>query len=153
VELLREVADSVGERPVDTLRGDLDAVHEFLTQDFIPYVRSREEVVHPAVARALGIADVSSGDDAAPFVRSTEELAALRYQLAGLAVAEPQAKALRRVLYGLYALATAYLEKEARALLPIVEVSLSPEEAERLVEDVARARRAARRPTATPHPP
>jgi hypothetical protein len=29
VGLLREVADSVGERPIDTMRGDLDAVHEF----------------------------------------------------------------------------------------------------------------------------
>ena len=53
----------------------------------------------------------------------------LRSQLTGAAVSESQQQALRRVLYGLYAVVTVHFAKEEEVYLPILDARLTREEA------------------------
>ena len=61
--------------------------------------------------------------------RLTAELGTLRAQLVGTALDPAQAKALRRILYGLYALVSVHFAKEEEIYLPILDQRLSAEEA------------------------
>jgi hypothetical protein len=64
----------------------------------------------------------------------TGELGLLRSQLTGADVSESQQKALRRVLYGLYAVVKVHFAKEEEVYLPILDARLTREEAARMFE-------------------
>ena len=61
--------------------------------------------------------------------RLTRELATLRPALTGPALRDDQAAALRRVLYGLYALVQTHFGNEEEVYLPLLEAGLTPAEA------------------------
>lgn len=64
--------------------------------------------------------------------RLVEELASLRAQPWGAALSEAQARALRRVLYGLYALVKVHFAKEEEVYLPLLDSKLSAQEARQM---------------------
>lgn len=71
-------------------------------------------------------------------IRLTEELEELRLRLFYTPLSESDEKALRRVLYGLYAIIKVHLAKEEEIYLPILEARLLPEEAHRMFEAMER---------------
>jgi iron-sulfur cluster repair protein YtfE (RIC family) len=74
----------------------------------------------------------------------TEELASLRMQLSEKSVSESQEKALRRVLYSLYAIVKLHLAKEEEIYLPLLDARLTPGEAQELFEAMETAAKEAK---------
>lgn len=131
IQALREVADQVGEISVESLRREIDGAYEFLTHHLIPHAEAEDRVLYPAVGRALNAPEATDTmrRDHVEVGRLTAELGTLRAQLAGSALDPIEAKALRRILYGLYALVTVHFAKEEEIYLPILDRRLSAEEA------------------------
>jgi len=61
--------------------------------------------------------------------RLTEELSSLRARIMGQTLGPAEAKALRRVLYGLYTLMKVHFAKEKKVYLPLLDARLTPDEA------------------------
>jgi hypothetical protein len=72
------------------------------------------------------------------------ELGSLRSGLSGPALDAQQANALRRVLYGLYAVVKVHFDKEEEVYLPLLDARLTAEEAERLFEAMEQAAKEAK---------
>ncbi len=140
IELLRTVADSIGSAPAESLREGVGQAHSFLIHQLIPHAQAEEQVLYPTVGRllrALEATDTMSRDHL-EVIRLTEELEALRLHLFYAPVSESDEQALRRVLYGLYAIIKLHLAKEEESYLPILEARLPAEEVDRLVETMER---------------
>ena len=132
IELLRTAADSVGDAPIALLQQHLDAVYDFLTHHLIPHAQAEDRALYPVVGKLMGAPEATAtmSRDHVEVGRLTEELAALRRHRAGATLGADQAKALRRVLYGLYALVKVHFAKEEEVYLPILEARLTPHEAD-----------------------
>jgi Hemerythrin HHE cation binding domain len=76
--------------------------------------------------------------------RLTDELASLRSELSRPTLGEAPAKALRRVLYGLYALVKLHFAKEEEIYLPLLDARLSAEAARHMFEAMEQAGRQAK---------
>jgi iron-sulfur cluster repair protein YtfE (RIC family) len=139
-ELLRTVADSIGSVPTESLRAGVGQAYTFLIHQLIPHAQAEEQVLYPTVGRllrALEAPDTMSRDHL-EVIRLTEELEALRLHLFYAPLSESDERALRRILYGLYAIIKLHLAKEEEIYLPILEARLPAEEVDRLVEAVER---------------
>ena len=136
IELLRTVADSVGEAPIESLRQGVDEVYTFLIHHLIPHAQAEDRALYPVVGKVLGAPEATAtmSRDHVEVGRLTEELRSLRPHLSEAAISQSQAKALRRVLYGLYALVKVHFAKEEEVYLPILDARLTPEEAQRMFE-------------------
>jgi len=140
IELLRTVAERVGSASIESIREDVGQAYSFLTHQLIPHAQAEEQVFYPTVGRllhALQATDTMSRDHL-EVIRLTEELEALRLQLFYTPVSESSEQALRRVLYGLYAIIKLHLAKEEEIYLPILEARLHPEEVDHTVEAMER---------------
>lgn len=146
IEELWAVADSVGEAPIDVLRRDVDAVCQFLTGHLLPHAQAEEQVLYPAVARVMGAPEATAtmSRDHVEVSQLTNELASLRSQLVGRALEASQAKALRRLLYGLHGLLKVHFAKEEEVYLPLLDARLRPEEAARMFEAMEAAAKEAK---------
>jgi hypothetical protein len=112
VEDLRRVADSVGLVPANELRGRVSATYEHLTRRVIPHAMAEDgsplaQVTASAIANASG--DGAVAREHAEIAQLLGELDTLRWQYAHEEVAVADEQALRRVLYGLYALIRTHL--------------------------------------------
>lgn len=136
IETLRAVADAVGSAPVDAVRRGVDEVYAFLTQHLIPHAQAEDQALYPVVNEVLGApgATATMSRDHVEVGRLTEELAALRSRLVGPVLAEPEARAVRRVLYGLHALVKVHFAKEEEVYLPLLDARLGPAQAQRMFE-------------------
>jgi len=141
VELLRILANSTGEMPIDVFRDDLDAVYQFLTHDLIPHAQAEERALYPAVANAMGAPDATATmiRDHEEVVLLTRELGVLRAHLTGVRASDAEVKALRRVLYGLYAILKLHFAKEEEVYLPLLDARLTPDEARAMFEAMEQA--------------
>jgi len=134
IKKLVVVADGVGELSRERLRRDLDEVYDFLAHRLIPHAEAEEEVLYPAIGRALGTprSTVPMSRDHAEISHRTEQLRILREK-----ICEPDfdlfsAKELRRALYGLHSILTLHLAKEEEIYLPILDDDLDENEAHAL---------------------
>jgi iron-sulfur cluster repair protein YtfE (RIC family) len=66
--------------------------------------------------------------------RLTQELGSLRVHRSQLSITFEQARALRRVLYGLYALVKVHFAKEEEIYLPLLDSKLTADEAHAMFE-------------------
>ena len=134
IEQLRLAADSVGDVPVETLRQRIDAVYLFLIEHLIPHAQAEDDALYPVVAKVMGapLSTATMRRDHVEVGRLTEELGLLRAQLADAPLSNEHAKALRQVLYGLYALVRVHFAKEEEVYLPLLDAHLSPDEARRM---------------------
>jgi hypothetical protein len=106
-EAIRQVADSVGEIPIDDLRERICEIYECLVRRLIPHAMAEDQF---PLAQVTGRVD--RGNTATdPLTREHLEIAqlmneldALRWELAYPLITSMQEQALRRVLYSLYAL-------------------------------------------------
>jgi hemerythrin-like domain-containing protein len=131
IEQLRVSADAVGDAPANVVQQRVEESYEFLTHHLIPHARAEERALYPVVGRVLGAPEATAtmSRDHVEVGRLTEELGTLRSKLSSGRVEQAQAKALRRVLYGLYTLTKVHFAKEEEVYLPLLDARLSPEEA------------------------
>ncbi len=146
IELLRTIADSIGEAPSESLRRDLDEAYTFLTHHLLPHAQAEERVLYPMVGRLMGAPEATAtmSRDHVEISQLTEELGSLLSYLGGASMAAPQEQALRRVLYGLYAIVKVHFAKEEEIYLPILDARLAAEEASRMFKAMERAAQEAR---------
>ena len=140
IELLRTVADSIGSASIEALREGVGQASSFLIHQLIPHAQAEEQVWYPTVGRLLHAVEATDtmSRDHLEVIRLTEELEALRLHLFYAPLSEPDEQALRRVLYGLYAILKLHLAKEEEIYLPILEARLPAEEVDHLVEAMER---------------
>src|SRR5512142_402351 len=133
IERLRAVADEVGHIDAHALREKLDETYRFLSHDLVPHARAEDEVLYPEVARLLGgpRATATMSRDHVEVVALISELATLR-SFDGEPDGERQ-NALRRVLYGLYALVRTHFAKEEEIYVPLLDDRLTMDEGSDLI--------------------
>ena len=136
IELLRTLADSIGSTSAESIREGVGQAYTFLIHQLIPHAQAEEQVLYPTVGRLLRALEATEtmSRDHLEVIRLTEELEALRLHLYYTPISESNEQALRRVLYGLYAIIKLHLAKEEEIYLPIVEARLPAEEVNGLLE-------------------
>ena len=133
IELLSAVADEVGRSDGAALRAKLDESYTFLAHQLVPHAKAEDEVLYPEVARLLGgpRATATMSRDHVEVVALISELATLR-SFDGEPDGERQ-NALRRVLYGLYALVRTHFAKEEEIYIPLLDDRLTMDEGSDLI--------------------
>ncbi len=136
IELLRTVADSIGEAPIESLQRGVDEVYAFLMHHLLPHAQAEERALYPVVGRLMGAPEATAtmSRDHVEVGRLTQELGSLRSKLVSVSLGESQEKALCRILYGLYALVKEHFAKEEEIYLPLLDARLTSEEARRMFE-------------------
>ena len=140
IELLRTLADSIGSASAESIREGVGQVYTFLIHQLIPHAQAEEQVLYPTVGRLLRALEATEtmSRDHLEVIRLTEELETLRMHLFYTSMSESDEQALRRVLYGLYAIIKLHLAKEEEIYLPMLEARLPAEEVDRMVEVMER---------------
>jgi iron-sulfur cluster repair protein YtfE (RIC family) len=146
IERLKSVADMVGEAPLRVLRGELSLAYEFLAHHLLVHAQAEDRALYPAVADAMGSprATATMQRDHLAVEAMVNELGGLIDGLPGDEPTADQAKALRRVLYGLYALVRVHFDKEEEIYLPLLDSHLSPQAAAALFQAMGAAAAEAR---------
>lgn len=136
LELLRAVADLINSVPIASLRDNVGQAYSFLIHQFLPHAQAEEKVLYPTVGKLLHAVEApdTMSRDHLEVMRLTEELETLRLHLFYAPLSTSDEHALRRVLYGLYAIIKLHLAKEEEIYLPILEARLPPAEMDHLVE-------------------
>jgi iron-sulfur cluster repair protein YtfE (RIC family) len=131
IEKLRALADSIGEVDQEAIRSGIEEAYDFLSHHLIPHAEAEDQALYPIVAGKLGgpKATATMSRDHVQVGRLTAELNDLRMQIRNGNRAAPKGTDLRRVLYGLYALVSVHFAKEEEIYLPILDETLSSEEA------------------------
>ena len=131
VESLRLAGDAVS---VEALTPDalrlIEEANNFLTYHLIPHAQAEDKALYPVVQKVMGAAQATAtmSRDHVEVGVLTQELADLSQQLTKTIISANQANALRRVLYGLYALVKVHFAKEEEIYLPLLDASLTPDE-------------------------
>jgi len=152
IERLRVAADAIGEAPPREQHKLVDESYRFLTHHLIPHAAAEEHALYPVIGRVIGSVDATRtmSRDHVEIGRLTEELGALRARLAEGRLTPDQTRALRSVLYGLYAVVRLHFAKEEEVYLPLLEARLSRAEAEAMFGALAAAAREAKGDSAMP---
>lgn len=139
------LADEIQEGADPGLVARVGKVHGFLADHLLEHARVEEQALYPVVARAMGAPEATAtmSRDHVEIGRLVAELGELEGQLSGGAITPTQAKALRRVLYGLYALVKLHFAKEEEVYLPLLDARLSQEQGRELMVALEQASRAA----------
>ncbi len=115
----------------------IDDAWRFLDGHLLAHARAEEQVLYPALTRALGGTTEAVRllvADHVVIARLVDELGALRHRIAGQAVVDEHARReLRRVLLGLHAVIEAHFAKEEEVVLPTLEARLAPRDIEKLL--------------------
>ena len=141
IERLRAVADVIGDASVETLQQAVDEVYAFLTLQLIPHAHAEDAALYQVVGRFMGAAQATAtmSRDHVEVGRLTDELAAVRLEITASHRDDRQAKMLRRILYGLYALIKVHFAKEEEIYLPLLEARLTGDEARELFDAMEHA--------------
>ena len=141
VDRIRFVAETIGEMPVSDIRRGVEEVYDFLADHLKPHAEAEDAALYPVVQRLLGSPDATKtmSRDHVEVGRYIEELATLKNGLTGDALTSEQVAALRRVLFGVYALLKVHFAKEEEVYLPILEQRLTPESAQEMFEQMEAA--------------
>lgn len=136
IEALRTVADGIGDVPLVETRRGLDEAYAFLTRHLIPHAQAEDSALYPVVAKAMGAPEATAtmSRDHAAIGELAEELSALRARIEKGGLDPAGERALRRVLYGLYALIGVHFAKEEEIYLPLLDDRLSAEDAASMFE-------------------
>ena len=133
---LRATAELVGEAPLEALQRGVDEAYDFLAHHLIPHAQAEDRALYPVVQKVMGAAEATGtmSRDHVEVGRLTAELGELRLQLGAGSLKLAQANALRRVLYGLYALVKVHFAKEEEVYLPLLDARLTQDEANDMFE-------------------
>ncbi len=142
VDRIRQVADLIGEAPMAEIQHGVEEVYDFLANHLKPHAQAEDAALYPVVQKVLGSPDATRtmSRDHVEVGRYIEELEEIRKDLTGSALTSTQARSLRRVLYGVYALVRVHFSKEEEVYLPILDQRLTPQAAQEMfaaMEDAA----------------
>ena len=140
IESVRIAADAVGEVPPQILRELTDSVLGFLLRELMPHAHRGEEVLYTAVERVMGApgATATMTLDHVEIARLIDELGSIHATLvAEHSLDEVTERELRRVLYGVYALARLHFAKEEEVYSRLLEMRLSPQDEENLLKQLS----------------
>lgn len=146
IERIRTAADAVGDAPIESVRQGVDEACDFLIHHLIPHATAEDRALYPVVGKVMGALEATAtmSRDHIEVGRLTDELGALREALIGETIDSAQAKALRRTLYGLYALVKVHFAKEEEVYLPLLDARLAPDEGRAMFEAMERSAAEAR---------
>ena len=146
LETLRLAAEAVKPVLLPADRRLIESSYGFLAHHLLPHAQAEEAALYPAVQRLMGAPSgtATMSRDHVEVERLTAELGALRDGLTGMSLAEEQVHALRRVLYGLYAVVKLHFAKEEEVYLPLLDAGLQPEDAREMFERMEAAAHAAK---------
>lgn len=136
VDRIRQAAEWIGEAPLTEVRRAVEEVYDFLAYHLKPHAEAEDAALYPVVQQVLGSPDATKtmSRDHVEVGRYIEELASLKAELTDRPLTSAQATALRRVLFGVYALVKVHFAKEEEVYLPILERGLTPEAAREMFE-------------------
>jgi iron-sulfur cluster repair protein YtfE (RIC family) len=131
VETLRLAGDLVNQSLTSMAHDKIEQAFNFLTQELIPHAQAEEKALYPMVEKAMGAANATAtmSRDHQEVEQLTQELGTLRVHKSQLSITFEQAMALKRVLYGLYAIVKLHFAKEEELYLPLLDEKLTTEEA------------------------
>lgn len=145
--LLRMAAEAVDGPSRSALDQLLSESLDFLRHDLLPHAAVEEKTIYPAVEQFMGPrATLTMTLDHLEIRRMVDELANAVRHVAPERLTPHDAKELRRLLYGIYAMLRLHFFKEETAYLPLLEERLKPAEAQALIarmEKLAEAEHAA----------
>ncbi len=136
VEALRSAGDVVNESLTTQAHDRVEQAYNFLTRQLSAHAKAEEAALYPMVQKMMG-SDLSTATmvrDHMEIRRLTDELGTLRFHPSQLSITSIQTTALRRVLYGLYAVIKLHLAKEEEIYLPLLDSKLSAEDAKSMFE-------------------
>ena len=141
IETLRQAADAVNESLTSLAHAKIEQAYNFLTHHLIPNAQAEDKALYPMVQKCMGASQATAtmSRDHVEVGRLTEELGTLRVHHTQLSITFDHARALRRVLYGLYALVKLHFAKEEEIYLPLLDAKLTAEEARKMFEDMEAA--------------
>jgi hemerythrin-like domain-containing protein len=141
IEAIRRVADVVGLTSAASLREQVSGVYEFLENHLIPHAKAEDAVLYPEVERVLASprATATMSRDHVEVADLAEQLRGLEPELAAEVTSASVERALRRILYGLYAIVRLHFAEEEEVFVPVLEEGLSEERAEVVFEAMERA--------------
>lgn len=147
IENLREVADSIGQAPTAEIQRELEAAYDFLAHHLLVHAQAEDRVLYPVVAQAIGAPQATDTmrRDHVEIGKLIEELGSLRRSSGAQELSEGHARALRRVLYGLYTLVKVHFLKEEDVYLPILDEKMSAAEVNAMYARMETAAEAVRR--------
>ncbi len=136
VDRIRQVAEMIAEAPQSDIRNGVEEVYDFLANHLKPHAEAEEAALYPAVQKVLGSPDATKtmSRDHVEVGAYIAELATIRNGLTDDALTTEQAKALQRVLYGVYGLVKVHFAKEEEVYLPILDQHLTAGSARELFE-------------------
>ena len=136
VDSILKLAEKINETPVANIREEVEGVYDFLAYHLKPRAEAEEAALYPVVQKVLGSPDATKtmSRDHVEVGRYIEELSYLRNTLNSQVLPTPQVIALRRILFGVYALLKVHFAKEEEVYLPILDRSLTPESAQEMFE-------------------
>ncbi len=146
VEGLRLAGDAVNESLTSSAHAKIEESYHFLTHLLLPHAKAEEKALYPMVQKVMGApqATATMSRDHLEVERLTEELESLRVHRSLLTITTIQAQAMRRVLYGLYALVKVHFAKEEEVYLPLLDEKLTAKEAHELFEKMEAAAKEAK---------
>ncbi len=141
VEILRLAGDAINESLTTSAHNKIEEAYYFLTHQLIPHAQAEDKALYPVVQKVMGAAQATAtmSRDHVEVGRLTEELGTLRVHRSQLSITTLQAQALRRVLYGLYALVKVHFAKEEEIYLPLLDENLTAKEAHEMFEKMEAA--------------
>ncbi|AHB42754.1 Hemerythrin HHE cation binding protein [Candidatus Saccharibacteria bacterium RAAC3_TM7_1] len=133
IDKLKQTAEAIGRVPSEQLAAQIDERLNFLHHHLLPHARQEEEILYPAVARAMGSSDATRtmSRDHQAVKQLTQRLQELRNNFD-----DNQA---REVLYGLYTLVSVHFAKEEEIYLTLLDERLSESEAAELFHQLEHA--------------
>ncbi len=136
ISALREAGDSITENLTPEALRRIDEASEFLVHHLIPHAQAEDAALYPVVQQAMGaqLATATMSRDHVEVGSLTRELITLRGQITPGSITTQQAKALRKVLYGLFALVSVHFAKEEEIYLPLLDAKLTQQEAAEMFE-------------------
>jgi iron-sulfur cluster repair protein YtfE (RIC family) len=146
IDGLRLAGDAINESLTSSAHNKIEEAYRFLTHQLIPHAMAEEAALYPVVQKVMGAeqATATMTRDHEEIARLTEEMETLRVHRSQLSITTLQAQALRRVLYGLYALVKVHFAKEEDVYLPLLDAKLTAEEAHEMFEKMELAARQAK---------
>ena len=142
---LGHTATWISTAPAPVVHEKVNQAVEFLRDELIPHAMAEESTLYPAVEGAMaapGATDTMRRDHH-EVLRLTDELSAIRDELVDPPT-EAQRDRMAMLLHGLHAIVVLHFAKEEEIYLPILDRSLSADDARRLferVEEMARIHR------------
>jgi iron-sulfur cluster repair protein YtfE (RIC family) len=136
LETLRQAGDAINESLTSQAHTKIEEAYHFLTHQLIPHAQAEDQALYPMVQKVMGAPQATStmSRDHQEVDRLTQELGTLRVHATQLFITFNQAMALRRVLYGLYALVKLHFAKEEEIYLPLLDAKLSADDAKEMFE-------------------